>query len=80
MERIEFNKEDNNDNVILRSKVASLESRVDLLEAELGYLNEMLVRCGFPEGILTLRSSVEELLAEETSEWELRKDNARESG
>jgi len=49
----------------LRSAVAVLESKVDMLEAELGYLNEMLVRCGFPEGITTLKATVEELLAED---------------
>ncbi|MCX6990934.1 MAG: hypothetical protein NTX49_07740 [Chlamydiae bacterium] len=48
----------------LRGKVASLESKVDLLEAELIYLNEILTRCGFPEGIMTLKSTVEELLHE----------------
>ncbi len=49
----------------LRTAVAVLESKVDMLEAELGYLNEMLVRCGFPEGITTLKATVEELLAED---------------
>ena len=48
----------------LRGKVASLESKVDLLEAELIYLNEILTRSGFPEGIETLKSTVEELLSE----------------
>lgn len=48
----------------LRSRVAALESKVDLLEAELVYLNEILMRCGFPEGIKTLKSTVEELLLE----------------
>ena len=59
----------------LRSRVAQLESKIDMLEAELGYLNEMLVRCGFPEGILTLKSTVEELLSEEVIEWEQRQGN-----
>ncbi len=57
----------NND---LHSKVAYLESKTDMLEAELSYLNEMLVRCGFPEGITTLKATVEELLAEDNAEWE----------
>ncbi len=51
----------------LLSKVACLESKNDLLEAELMYLNEMLVRCGFSDGIKTLKETVEELLAEDTS-------------
>jgi len=55
---------DNNERS-LRTAVAVLESKVDMLEAELGYLNEMLVRCGFPEGIQTLKATVEELLAED---------------
>ena len=57
---------DNTQNQLL-SKIASLETKNDLLEAELMYLNEMLVRCGFPEGIKTLKETVEELLAEDPS-------------
>ena len=67
------------DDQVLRSKVAHLESRVDMLESELSYLNMMLVRCGFPDGVTTLKASVEELLAEECSEWEFRKDNVKEN-
>jgi len=48
----------------INSKVAALESKVDMLETELSYLNELLVRCGFPEGIVTLKATVEELIAE----------------
>lgn len=44
--------------------IAALESKVDLLEAELTYLNDLLIRCGFPDGITTLKSTVEELLEE----------------
>lgn len=54
----------NNDNQ-LRARVAALESQVDLLEAELMHLNEMLVRCGFCDGIKTLKDTVEEYLADE---------------
>lgn len=57
---------DNTQNQLL-SKIAALETKNDLLEAELTYLNEMLVRCGFPEGIKTLKETVEELLAEDSS-------------
>jgi hypothetical protein len=59
----------------LRSKIAQLESKTDMLEAELGYLNEMLVRCGFPEGIMTLKSTVEELLSEDIVEWQRHQEN-----
>ena len=47
-------------------KIARLESQVDLLEAELMHLHEMLVRCGFPEGIKTLKETVNEVLAEQS--------------
>lgn len=49
----------------LKARVASLESVVDMLESELVNLNEMLIRCGFPEGIQTLKDTVEEVLREE---------------
>jgi hypothetical protein len=58
----------NFENNELHRKVASLESKVDMLESELGYLNDLLVRCGFPEGISTLKATVEDLL-EEGSEF-----------
>ncbi len=51
----------------LKARVASLESKTDMLESELMYLNEMLMRCGFPEGITTLKETVQELLAEDAS-------------
>lgn len=49
----------------LNARVATLESHVDMLESELTYLNDMLVRCGFSEGIKTLKETVVELLEEE---------------
>jgi len=49
----------------LKARVASLESQIDMLESELSYLGEMLIRCGFPEGIKTLKETVQELLSEE---------------
>ncbi len=49
----------------LHGRVASLESKIDMLESELMYLNDMLIRCGFPEGIETLKETVNELLAED---------------
>jgi len=51
----------------LKARVASLESKIDMLESELTYLNDMLIRCGFPEGIKTLKDTVKELLAEDSS-------------
>lgn len=48
----------------LQRRVAWLESRLDQAESELNHLNEMLLDCGFPEGISTLKSTIEELLEE----------------
>ena len=45
-----------------RSRIAGLESQVDLLESELIDLNDLLVRCGFSEGIKTLKETAHELL------------------
>ncbi|MBS0647883.1 MAG: hypothetical protein JSS10_01505 [Verrucomicrobia bacterium] len=53
-----------NNTTELNSKVATLETQVDLLETELGYIHELLLKCGFPEGIKTLKKTVEELLSE----------------
>ena len=44
--------------------IATLESQVDYLETELSYLNDLLIRCGFPEGVTTLKATAEELLRE----------------
>jgi len=43
-------------------KIATLESVVDHLKTELSYLNQILVECGFSEGIVTLKQTVEEML------------------
>ena len=51
-------------NNLMQNKIAQLESKVDQLEAELSYLNDVLVRCGFPEGIETLKATALELLEE----------------
>ena len=50
----------------LKARVACLESKIDMLESELMYLNDTLMRVGFPEGIKTLKETVQELLAEES--------------
>lgn len=51
----------------LKARVASLESKIDMLESELTYLNDMLMKCGFSDGIKTLKETVLELLAEEST-------------
>jgi hypothetical protein len=48
----------------LKNRVAALESKIDMLESELSYLNQLLMKCGFPEGVITLKSTVEEILSE----------------
>jgi len=59
---------------LLQTRVAFLESQVDLLETELLTLNDLLIRCGFPEGIKTLRSTVTELLGVDS---ELSEDDSK---
>ncbi|HEX2578944.1 MAG TPA: hypothetical protein VHK67_00885 [Rhabdochlamydiaceae bacterium] len=53
-----------NNTTELNSKIAGLESQVDLLESELSYIDQLLLKCGFPEGIKTLKMTVEELLSQ----------------
>lgn len=48
---------------LLQTRVAFLESQVDFLETEITTLNELLVECGFTDGIKTLKATVQELLA-----------------
>lgn len=48
----------------MSNKVAFLESKVDHLETELTYIQSLLVQCGFPEGIKTLKETAEELIQE----------------
>ena len=52
----------------MRSQIASLESKVDLLESEITHLDEILRKCGFARGISTLKATVEELLLEVRAE------------
>ena len=46
----------------LNKKIAMLESVVDYLKTELSYLNQILIDCGFSEGITTLKLAAEELM------------------
>ncbi|HEY4831255.1 MAG TPA: hypothetical protein VIH61_01665 [Waddliaceae bacterium] len=57
-----------NNTTELNSRIAGLESHVDLLESELSYIDQLLLKCGFPEGIKTLKTTVEELLSESSIE------------
>lgn len=51
------------DNKASNAKIAALESQVDHLESELSYVQDLLVRFGFPDGVKSLKSSLEEILA-----------------
>lgn len=48
----------------MKSQLANLESQIDHLQTELSYLNELLVRIGFDEGICSLKAAAEEILQE----------------
>lgn len=48
----------------LYHRIAVLESHVDHLESELQDVNEKLLKCGFPEGISTLKKTLEEIIVE----------------
>ncbi len=58
-----------NNTTELNSKIAGLESHVDVLESELSYIDQLLLKCGFPEGIKTLKWTVEELLSETPADF-----------
>jgi hypothetical protein len=58
-----------NNTTELNSKIAGLESHVDVLESELSYIDQLLLKCGFPEGIKTLKWTVEELLSENPADF-----------
>lgn len=46
----------------LLKKVAKLESMCDQLQAEMKYLDELLVEVGFEEGLKTLKAAAIELI------------------
>lgn len=52
----------------LRAWIAQLESKVDLLEAELEYINRLLLEVGFPNGTEGLKEAIEEVLRSENTE------------
>ncbi len=56
---------DNKEKKQLISNVAVLESKVDFLEAELTYINDLLLQFGFPDGTLSLKQAIEEMLEKE---------------
>ena len=52
------------DNKELQKKVARLESRLYQVESERSHLNTLLIDCGFPQGIQSLKATIEDLMAE----------------
>ncbi|NGX63362.1 MAG: hypothetical protein KR126chlam6_00770 [Candidatus Anoxychlamydiales bacterium] len=52
------------DNKGLLKKVAKLESQLDIFETEFETLNKILIKCGFPNGIVTLKETANQLLKE----------------
>lgn len=48
----------------LKKQIASLQSQLDHLESELGHLDEILKECGFPGGIVSLKSTIAEFIEE----------------
>ncbi|NGX27157.1 MAG: hypothetical protein K940chlam6_01090 [Chlamydiae bacterium] len=59
----------NNQEKELQKRVAWLESRLDQTESELAHLNKLLMDCGFPEGLHTLKVTIEELLEEANRQY-----------
>lgn len=55
-------------NDALKKQIASLESKLDVLESEISNLDEILKSSGFPEGIASLKSTMHELLKETEGE------------
>ncbi len=51
-----------NNNLELRRKIAYLESKLDLVETQFSHLNDLLLKCGFPEGILSLEKTIQDML------------------
>lgn len=45
-------------------KLAKLETKLDFYETEFKNLNELLKKCGFQQGIKTLKEAAHELLEE----------------
>ncbi len=43
-------------------KIATLETLVDYLKTEISHLNQILVDCGFSEGITTLKQAAEDFI------------------
>ena len=47
-----------------RRDLARLETKVDVLETEISYIDNMLRESGFPDGLSTLKAAVREILTD----------------
>jgi hypothetical protein len=52
----------------LLQAIASLESKVDFLETEQTHVNHLLKECGFPQGIQSLKETIQEILRKKTED------------
>lgn len=57
-------------NVELERKIALLESVNDQLTSELQYVDQLMRQLGFAEGLLTIKSTAQEILAQSDVEGE----------
>lgn len=46
----------------LQKEIAAIESKLDFYETEFDQLNSLLIKCGFPKGIQTLKETALELM------------------
>ena len=49
----------------LQKEIATMESKLDYYETEFDQLNILLIKCGFPKGIITLKETAHEVLEDE---------------
>lgn len=54
----------------LQKKIAQLEFSQDQLEAELSYVNELLMSVGFPQGLASAKEVALEIIQDEQQEAE----------
>lgn len=58
-------------NTQLQATIAGLESKLDVMETEYSYLNDILVKLGFSEGVKSLKSTIEDIFVEEDKKPDL---------
>jgi hypothetical protein len=56
------------------SLISQLETKIDFLETELSYINNLLLECGFSHGTETLKETAKELLEEMHASKDLNDD------